>query len=109
MSVVDDSQTDAVQAAHTEQDLGPLAWVLDELRKSLEGASKAVGRFVPRPVLLQFGTNDKFIRNEDAKAMADAVSGPKTTFKTSDFEHELTYQAHVDRVAWLREQFRLPR
>ena len=46
MSVVDDSQTDAVQAAHTEQDLGPLAWVLDELRKSLEGASKAVGRFV---------------------------------------------------------------
>jgi pimeloyl-ACP methyl ester carboxylesterase len=70
---------------------------------------KAVGRFVPRPVLLQFGTNDKFIKNEDAKAMADAVSGPKTTFKTYDFEHELTYQARVDRVAWLREQFRLPR
>jgi chemosensory pili system protein ChpA (sensor histidine kinase/response regulator) len=27
-------------------DLGPLAWVLDELRKSLEGASKALRRFV---------------------------------------------------------------
>jgi chemosensory pili system protein ChpA (sensor histidine kinase/response regulator) len=27
-------------------DLGPLAWVLDELRKSLEGATKAMRRFV---------------------------------------------------------------
>src|SRR5438105_14082014 len=27
-------------------DLGPLAWVLDELRKSLEGASAALRRFV---------------------------------------------------------------
>ena len=29
-----------------DQDLGPLAWVLDELRKSLEGAVKATRRFV---------------------------------------------------------------
>lgn len=28
------------------QDLGPLAWVLDELRKSLDGATKALRRFV---------------------------------------------------------------
>ena len=27
-------------------DLGPLAWVLDELRKSLDGANKALKRFV---------------------------------------------------------------
>ena len=27
-------------------DLGPLAWVLDELRKSLESASAALRRFV---------------------------------------------------------------
>jgi pimeloyl-ACP methyl ester carboxylesterase len=70
---------------------------------------KTVGRFVPRPVLLQFGTKDKFVSNEDAKAMADAVAGPQTTFKTYEFEHELTYRARVDRLAWLREQFRLPR
>src|ERR671929_1524727 len=31
--------------AHTN-DLGPLAWVLDELRKSLESASSALRRFV---------------------------------------------------------------
>jgi hypothetical protein len=40
--------------------------------------------------------------------MADALSGPKT-FKTYDFEHELTFQARVDRLAWLREQFSLAR
>ena len=38
--------------------------------------------------------------------MAAAVSGPKQ-FRTYDFEHELTYQARVDRLAWLREQLRL--
>lgn len=46
MSVVDDSPTRAAGLAHGEQDLGPLAWVLDELRKSLDAATKAVGRFV---------------------------------------------------------------
>ena len=30
----------------TANDLGPLAWVLDELRKSLDGAAKALKRFV---------------------------------------------------------------
>ena len=36
-------------AAHIDfavNDLGPLAWVLDELRKSLDGAAKALKRFV---------------------------------------------------------------
>ncbi|MET1115919.1 MAG: Hpt domain-containing protein [Comamonas sp.] len=32
-------------AAPGEQDLGPLAWVIDELRKSLEGTAKAFARF----------------------------------------------------------------
>ena len=45
------SSTDAVNAVHAEgalaeQDLGPLAWVLEELRKSLDGAVKALRRFV---------------------------------------------------------------
>ncbi len=66
----------------------------------------AVRRFSPRPVLLQFGSNDKFIKNEDARAMADGIPGPKT-FKTYEFEHELSYQARLDRVAWLKEQFRI--
>jgi cephalosporin-C deacetylase-like acetyl esterase len=65
-----------------------------------------LAKIAPRPVLLQFGTKDVFVKNEAATAMADAIAGPKTV-KTYEFEHELTYQARVDRVAWLREQFKL--
>jgi cephalosporin-C deacetylase-like acetyl esterase len=65
-----------------------------------------LAKISPRPVLLQFGTKDRFVANEAAQAQADAVKGPKT-LKTYDFEHELTYQARVDRVAWLKEQFKL--
>ncbi len=36
----------AVEQDSNLQDLGPLAWVLDELRKSLDGATKAMRRFV---------------------------------------------------------------
>jgi chemosensory pili system protein ChpA (sensor histidine kinase/response regulator) len=42
-------QTQTTPDAETDiaaNDLGPLAWVLDELRKSLDGASKAMRRFV---------------------------------------------------------------
>ncbi|WP_057093473.1 Hpt domain-containing protein [Comamonas thiooxydans] len=46
MSVVDDSPIRTAMSATAEQDLGPLAWVLDEVRKSLEAATKAVSRFM---------------------------------------------------------------
>jgi chemosensory pili system protein ChpA (sensor histidine kinase/response regulator) len=46
MSSIDATNTNAAEWAHGEQDLGPLAWVLDELRKSLDGAAKAMRRFV---------------------------------------------------------------
>jgi cephalosporin-C deacetylase-like acetyl esterase len=65
-----------------------------------------LAKISPRPVLLQFGTKDPFVKNDAAAAMADAVAGPKTV-KTYDFEHELTYQARLDRIAWLVEQFKL--
>jgi len=42
-------QAQAAASGENEQtvnDLGPLAWVLDELRKSLDGATKAIRRFV---------------------------------------------------------------
>lgn len=34
------------ESDHATTDLGPLAWVLEELRKSLDGATKALRRFV---------------------------------------------------------------
>jgi chemosensory pili system protein ChpA (sensor histidine kinase/response regulator) len=46
MSSIDATNTNTAEWAHGEQDLGPLAWVLDELRKSLDGAAKAMRRFV---------------------------------------------------------------
>ena len=65
-----------------------------------------LAKISPRPVLLQFGTKDPFVKNDAATAMADAVTGPKTV-KTYEFEHELTFQARRDRIAWLRDQFKL--
>ena len=41
-----DSNNDRSPADTPLADLGPLAWVFDELRKSLEGANKAIKRFV---------------------------------------------------------------
>ena len=40
------NQTPAGESDAPMNDLGPLAWVLDELRKSLDGATKALRRFV---------------------------------------------------------------
>ncbi len=41
-----DTTADSLQTDAPLTDLGPLAWVFDELRKSLDGANKAVKRFV---------------------------------------------------------------
>ncbi|GKT19161.1 Hpt domain-containing protein [Acidovorax sp. SUPP2522] len=46
MSSTDAANAPAADWTQGEQDLGPLAWVLDELRKSLDGAVKAMRRFV---------------------------------------------------------------
>ena len=58
-----------------------------------------LAKISPRPVLLQFGTKDPFVKNEAATAMGEAVTGPKTV-KTYEFEHELTTRrARSDRLA----------
>ena len=36
-----------------------------------------LAKISPRPVLLQFGTKDPFVKNEAATAMAEAVTGPE--------------------------------
>ncbi|MCZ8218465.1 MAG: Hpt domain-containing protein [Acidovorax sp.] len=46
MSSIDANNAPAAEGTQGDQDLGPLAWVLDELRKSLDGAVKAMRRFV---------------------------------------------------------------
>jgi len=64
-------------------------------------------KIAPRPVLLQFGTKDPHVKNEAARAQADATKEPKTVKIYENAEHELTFQARVDRLAWLREQFKI--
>jgi chemosensory pili system protein ChpA (sensor histidine kinase/response regulator) len=44
--MLDTSRTDSSQTDAPIADLGPLAWVFDELRKSLDAANKAIKRFV---------------------------------------------------------------
>ncbi|MFN3377016.1 MAG: hybrid sensor histidine kinase/response regulator, partial [Burkholderiaceae bacterium] len=46
MSSTDVNNAPPADWSQGEQDLGPLAWVLDELRKSLDSAVKALRRFV---------------------------------------------------------------
>lgn len=60
-------------------------------------------KIAPRPVLLQFGTKDSHVKNEAAKAQADATKDPKTV-RIYDAEHELIFQARLDRI---KEQFKL--
>lgn len=62
-------------------------------------------KIAPRPMLLQFGTRDPHVKNEAARAQADAAKEPKTVKTYEGAEHELTFQARVDRLAWLRAQF----
>ena len=66
-------------------------------------------KIAPRPVLLQFGTKDPHVKNEAAKAQAEATRDPKTVKTYENAEHELTFQARQDRLAWIREQFKLQR
>jgi dipeptidyl aminopeptidase/acylaminoacyl peptidase len=64
-------------------------------------------KIAPRPILLQFGTKDRHVTNETAAAMAEAAKAPKTVKTYEGAEHELTFQARLDRIAWLKEQFKL--
>ena len=66
-------------------------------------------KIAPRPVLLQFGTRDEHVKNEAATAQAEATKEPKTVKIYQNAGHELIYQARVDRLAWIREQFKLQR
>jgi len=64
-------------------------------------------KIAPRPILLQFGTKDPHVKNEAAKAQAGAAKEPKTVKIYDNAEHELTFQARVDRLTWLKEQFKI--
>ena len=67
---------------------------------------KYLPRIAPRPVLLQFATNDKFVSKEAAEALANAAADPKTV-KYYDAQHALNADATRDRQAWLQRELGL--
>jgi fermentation-respiration switch protein FrsA (DUF1100 family) len=52
------------------------------------------------PTLLQFATKDPYVSKEAAQSLIDAAAGPKES-KFYETGHEMSYDAMVDRVAWL--------
>lgn len=64
-------------------------------------------KIAPRPALLQFGSKDPHVKHEAAAAQANATREPRTVQTYEGAEHELTFQARLDRIAWIREQFKI--
>jgi fermentation-respiration switch protein FrsA (DUF1100 family) len=60
----------------------------------------------PAPVLLQFGTMDHHVPKARADAIIAATSEPKKVI-WYESEHGLNAKAVADRMAWIKEQWKL--
>ena len=69
-------------------------------------AVEHLGKAAPAPVLLQFGTTDHHVPKPRADAIIAATSEPKKVIWYPT-EHGLNAQAVQDRVAWIKEQWKL--
>jgi dienelactone hydrolase len=92
-------------------------WFLLYPKVSAEARQQVVDRLAPLdptrylaklgavPVLLQFGTKDRFVTRSAGDALIASVSGPKTSY-FYDADHSLASPAKVraDRIAWLKTQ-----
>ena len=67
---------------------------------------KYLPRIAPRPILLQFANNDKFVSKEAAAALAKAAGNAKTV-RYYNAEHELSAEAARDRIEWLARELKL--
>jgi hypothetical protein len=86
---------------------------LDGTRNAATLVTPAAASGTPRPAILFLHwyepprpTSNRTEFLAEAAAMAGAVPGPKT-MTTYEFEHELTNQARLERMAWLREQLKV--
>jgi dienelactone hydrolase len=69
-------------------------------------ATEHLGKAAPAPVLLQFGTIDIHVSQPRAQANINATSEPKKAI-WYEAGHGLNEQAIKDRMAWIREQWKL--
>jgi dipeptidyl aminopeptidase/acylaminoacyl peptidase len=67
---------------------------------------KYLPRVAPRPILLQFARDDKYVSKGAAAALAKAA-GTARTVKYYDTDHELSAQATRDRIEWLTRELKL--
>jgi fermentation-respiration switch protein FrsA (DUF1100 family) len=67
---------------------------------------KYLPRVAPRPILLQFANDDKFVSKEAAAALAKAAGTAKTV-KYYNAQHELSAEATRDRIEWLTRELKL--
>ena len=69
-------------------------------------AVEHLGKASPAPVLLQFGTIDRHVPKPRAEAIVAATSEPKKVIWYPT-EHGLEAKAVQDRMAWIKEQWKL--
>ena len=69
-------------------------------------ATEHLSHASPAPVLLQFGTNDIHVSQQRAQASINATSEPKKII-WYEAGHGLSEQAVKDRMAWIKEQWKL--
>lgn len=69
-------------------------------------AVEHLGKAAPLPVLLQFGTMDHHVPKQRADAIIESTSEPKKVLWYST-EHGLNEQAVQDRMAWIKQQWKL--
>jgi hypothetical protein len=68
-----------------------------------------IGHAAPSHLFFQFARNDTSVAAEDGQRYFELANEPKQINWYDNCNHELSAQAHLDRVIWLCAQFGLPR
>ena len=88
------------------KDMGPEKFDAFMAKHSYLDQGKYVSRAAPAVVFLQYGTKERFLTPDYARAYEQVVSEPKR-FKLYEAEHALNAEARRDRIAFLTEQLKL--
>jgi dienelactone hydrolase len=88
------------------QKVGPEKFDAFQAKYAWLDPGKFVSHAAPAVVLLQYGSQEKFLNPDRARTYAAVVSEPKS-LKLYDAPHALNAEARRDRIAFLAEQLKL--
>ncbi len=88
------------------QKIGPEKFDAFQAKYAWLDPGKFVSHAAPAFVFLQYGSQEKFLNPDRARAYAAVVSEPKS-FRLYDAPHALNAEARRDRIAFLTEQLKL--